>query len=301
MPEFTGFGFGLLTALFWGLTDFTAKRSVEDVDPLAVTVGMQLVGAVFLGLIGLIVWLVAPGALEFWMQPAGEPFGYWWLMSMLVGVSAISGVMFAFRSFSRAPLSVASPIVNTKGMFAAILAILFLGDVPGVLMALGALFCVSGAVMIGYENKEEAARDGTHFLQPGVGSALMGAAGYGAAMAFTQPVVHHGGYGMGLFGLRLGASLLLIPVAVWQLGWRNILPPRHAWGKVAAVGLLDAGGHVCVLLGYGLGSSVMVSSLTSIAPAITLILAFVVLKEHLSRRQWFALGLVGAGIGFLSV
>lgn len=301
MPEFTGFGFGLLTALFWGLTDFTAKRSVEDVDPIAVTMGMQITGALFLGAIGLIAWLVAPEALEFWTQPEGEPVGYWWVMSMLVGVSAICGVMFSFQAFERAPLAVASPIVNTKGMYASILAIIFLGEVPGVFMAAGAIFCACGAVMIGYEKPEEARLHGTHFLQPGIGSAILGSVGYGTAMVFTQPVVHHGGYGMGLFGLRLGAALLLVPVAVWKLGWRNILPPRHAWGKVTAVGLLDACGHTTVLLGYGLGSSVLVSSITATAPAITLVLAFVVLKEHLTKRQWVALSLVGAGIALLSV
>ena len=139
MPEFAGLAFGLLTALFWGMTDFAAKRSVEEVDSLSVTFSMEIVGALFLGSVAGIGYLVAPATLAFWMPAEGAPVLYWWNLSMLVGVSAIVGVMFAFRAYSKAPLAVASLIVNTKGMFASLLAITLLGEEPYLAMVAGAL------------------------------------------------------------------------------------------------------------------------------------------------------------------
>lgn len=92
------------------------------------------------------------------------------------------------------------------------------------------------------------------------------------------------------------------PGATWRAsaaalrgGWRG--------GVVLALacGVLDAGANVVALVGLRLGDLEVVSVLTALYPAGTILLAALVLRERIARLQWVGLVLALAASGMLAL
>lgn len=115
--------------------------------------------------------------------------------------------------------------------------------------------------------------DGTHGAPLGVagGAGSAGSGGTGAAV------------GAGADAER--PSVLAAAAAALRGGWRAGL-----WLAVGC-GLLDATANIIVLVGLRLGDLEIVSVLTALYPAGTILLAAVVLRERIGRLQWVGLAL----------
>ncbi len=66
------------------------------------------------------------------------------------------------------------------------------------------------------------------------------------------------------------------------------------------MGVLDTGAFVVNNRGMQLEQVSVVSVLASLYGAVTVILSTVVLREHLSRRQWLGIAAIFAGIVLIS-
>ncbi len=108
--------------------------------------------------------------------------------------------------------------------------------------------------------------------------------GFGAADA-PGPVTGNGAQGGGL--LRAAAAAL-------RGGWRG-----GVWLAVGC-GLLDALANIVVLIGLRVGDLTIVSVLTALYPAGTILLAAVVLRERIARLQWVGLALALAASAMLA-
>ena len=78
-------------------------------------------------------------------------------------------------------------------------------------------------------------------------------------------------------------------------GWR-----AGFWLAVGC-GVLDAAANAIVLIGLRLGDLTVVSVLTALYPAGTILLAAVVLRERIARLQWVGLVLALAASAMLSL
>ncbi len=300
-PVLHSFAFGLLAAVFWGLADFFAKESVTHADPLAATLGMQVTGALGVALCAAAAALFLPRGIGPYLPPPGARLLAPFLICIAVGFTAIVGVAFCYRGYRLAPLSVVNPIVNSKGMFAALAAALFLKETGGVFMVAGIACCGVGAALLGTNGgaRPRAEVGAKSVFVPGVGSALLAAVLYGIAMTFSKPPALAAGVGFAVVVIRLGALLLIAALVALVLGPRGMLPPRAAWRSLALVGLFDAIGQICFVAGVATGSAMLVGTVAALSPLLTVFLALAVLKERLSRRQQAALALVAAGLVLL--
>jgi len=94
---------------------------------------------------------------------------------------------------------------------------------------------------------------------------------------------------------RPGTTLLRASAAALRGGWR-----AGFWLAVGC-GVLDAAANAIVLIGLRLGDLTVVSVLTALYPAGTILLAAVVLRERIARLQWVGLVLALAASAMLSL
>ena len=86
-----------------------------------------------------------------------------------------------------------------------------------------------------------------------------------------------------------GAAVLLILLLVFRKG---NLPPKNKYPIVCLAGIFDTGGYTFYALAAHAGRLDTAAVLSSMYPATTVILAWLILKERLSHRQW--LGVIAA-------
>ena len=77
-------------------------------------------------------------------------------------------------------------------------------------------------------------------------------------------------------------------------GWRPGLP------FAVAGGVVDASANILLLIGLRIGDLSVMSVLTALYPAGTIILAAIVLKERIAPVQWVGLVLALAATGMLA-
>jgi drug/metabolite transporter (DMT)-like permease len=77
--------------------------------------------------------------------------------------------------------------------------------------------------------------------------------------------------------------------------------PASAWWLAIACGAVDAGANAIMLVALRMGDLSIVSALTAMYPAGTILLAAVVLRERIAGLQWVGLGLALAAGAMLAV
>jgi drug/metabolite transporter (DMT)-like permease len=92
-----------------------------------------------------------------------------------------------------------------------------------------------------------------------------------------------------------GAALLSASAAALSGGWR-----AGFWLAVGC-GVLDAAANAIVLLGLRIGDLTVVSVLTALYPAGTILLAAIVLRERIAPVQWVGLVLALTASAMLSL
>lgn len=270
----------LASALCYGLADFTGGLLARRASFVTVALAGQ-VGGLTLSLV--LAPVVATGT------PVAADLGW----GALSGVGTGAGMLFLYRGLGRGAMSVVVPISAIGGVALPVLVgVAFLGDHPsalssiGIALSLPALWLVSQTRRHG-EPTTAAALDG---LIAGAGIALQ----Y-LALAQAEPRA-------GLWPVvagRVAATLCLVPL---------VLGARAADGPGPRVLLLAAGpGAIAAMaLSFYLAATreqllVVAVVLSSLYPAIPVLLGVTALRERLSWKQ--TLGLVGAAaaIGLLSI
>ena len=78
-------------------------------------------------------------------------------------------------------------------------------------------------------------------------------------------------------------------------------PARPFWLWVIPVALLDTAANVAYNLGITVSLIAVVSVISSLFSAVTVLLAWVFLRERLARWQWAGVGAILVGIALVSV
>ena len=81
----------------------------------------------------------------------------------------------------------------------------------------------------------------------------------------------------------------------------TVTTARQAWSLAIACGIADAAANALMLLALRTGDLAVVSALTALYPAGTILLAAIVLRERVAVVQWVGLGLALAAGGMLAV
>lgn len=271
----------LASAVCYGVADFAGGLLSRRANGVAVALTGQAGGFVLTLLAAPLV--AAPG-----LALSDVAWG------ALSGVGTGVGMVFLYRGISHGDMSVVVPISAVGGVALPVLiGVTLLGDRPTILAWLGIAFAVPALWLVAQARNDPGSAVRTATLEGLIAS---------VGIALQYIALAQAGPAAGIWPVvagRLTAILTILPLA-WQTGSRLQLRPAAtllagANGGVAALAL------VCYLLATREQLVTIAVVLSSLYPAIPVLLGITVLSERLTRRQTAGLAGAGAAIGLLTI
>lgn len=281
----------LAAALSYGTADFfggAASRRAAAIPVLLVATPVGL--ALMLG-----VSLAAPGHPD----PAGLAWG------AAAGTCGGAAVMLFYGALAAGPMTVVAPVSALTSALLPVVVGAITGErlAPGALV--GALLCLLAIGLVSAEKSESAVRRPRAGAR-GVLLAAVSGVGFGLFFVFGERAGHDTGL-WPMFAAR-AAGIAVTGLAAWiVLRARPDLVKwtwtRHAGTLALAIGsgLLDAGGNALYLLATRGGTLTIAAVLTSLYPAITVLLARLSYGEMLRGIQKLGLLVAAAGVVMVTV
>lgn len=277
--------FGLLAALCWGFSDFLAKISAEKIGALRTALFLQYVGILFLLLI------VIPDLPRLWQFPTEATF------TLVLGAVNAAAAFSLFKGFEVGQLSIVSPIASSYPALSTALAILLLNETLSPLQLAGLLAILAGIILVSFESKHARLRNKKR-MAAGVGYALVAFLSLGFLFFALKFVVGDLGAFLPVLLVRLMAASVLTGMVILTRKQAH----RHGSGYlpfVVVIGVVDTLGNVSYNLGIGAGAVSVVSTISGLFTAVTILLAFAVLKERLVVHQLFGLLAILVGVSII--
>jgi uncharacterized membrane protein len=272
--------FAVLSAITYGAADFLGGVASKRHRPIAVVAVSQMVGFVL---------LLA-------MLPVLGPDRYrlsdfaWGAAAGLIGGA---GLIFFYRGLSTGRMSVVAPLSAVMTALVPLTFGLLIGERPSTLATIGVIAAVPSIALITRERTAEGGRS----RSTGALDGFLAGIGFGAFFVLisrTDP-------NSGLWPL-VGARTASIPfVMLLAASFRQpIRPLRGLDATVAWAGILDIAANGLYLFAVRAGLVSLASVVTSLYPASTIILARVVLKEHMTATRVVGILLALTGIALIA-
>ncbi|MEP0762134.1 MAG: EamA family transporter [Chloroflexota bacterium] len=264
-------GFGLAAALSWGTSDFTGGVAARRIPVFAVMVGSYVIGLALLVALALA-----------WGESAPAPADLAWAAA--AGVVGGAGLTAHYRGLAVGRMGVVAPVAAVIGTAIPVLFGAVAEGLPSGAQMAGFVLALIGVWLV-------SRRADSGGGPSGLGLAVLAGLGFGSFFVLIDRVSQDAVF-WPLVAAR-GASLIAL-LAVALANGRAWRPPRRTLGIVALAGILDVGGNTFFLLAAQAGRLDVASVLSSLYPAITVLLARGLLGEHIAR--WQGAGIVAAVI-----
>lgn len=320
---------GLTAALCWGIADFFARGATRSGGTFRTLLTLQLIATVALFAVAMPL-----GLLHLANLPTGPT-----LAAAILSLVILGGAALLYRAFAVGTLAIVSPIAASYAAVTALLAMLLSDERPrlpqliGIVCTLGGVIlasAVSSYTPIDHAGAPPHPVDTPHTkrptkaplsLAPGLPEALISMLLFGAAywaLRFVVPVL--GGVTVAFIAKAtdlLALSLLAIAAALLQRlkSRRAPTPPsppsppsqpaasqRNAFLlAVIPTALFDTTANIAYNLGITGSLTSIVAVLSSLFSAVTVLLAWIFLRERLSRWQWVGAIAIFLGIALVSL
>ena len=261
---------GLSSAFSWGAGDFSGGYASKRTSAYSVVVMSQFVSLVILS-VG--VYLINAG--PFSLEAA--------FLGAIAGLCGSAGLVALYTGLARGPMGVVAPVTAVVAAVVPVLFSIFQIGIPGPTDLIGIMIAL-GAVWMISSGKKEA---NVHIED--LGLSVFAGLGFGLffiliAKASAQAV---------LWPLIFARSSSIIAILLVGLLLRRIeRPALDQLPIIALSGIFDTGGNIFYILATRYGRLDIAAVLSSLYPAATVFLAWMILKEKLSRLQWVGVILV---------
>ncbi len=271
---------GVAVAVSYGAADFCGGLASKRATSWSVTLVAQCVG-----LAGLAVLLLA--------DRGASPTGTDLALGAAASTFGVAGVGLLYLGLARGPMGTVAPITAVGAAVVPFVWGLIQGERPGVAALVGVVAALIAVVLIasapGASATGEPGTIGRSTLTVSVAAGLA----FGMVFILLSHTDDDSGFWPLLSG-RLASTTVLVLVL---LALRQPLLPRGADPAVVMLtGVLDVGANALFLLATREGLLTLVSVLSSLYPASTVLLARAVLHERLLRHQFAGLALALAGV-----
>jgi drug/metabolite transporter (DMT)-like permease len=279
------FAMALLSSMLYGIADFLGGMGSRRAPAVTVTAWFQVTGLVLLVAYA----CFAPGSTRAsdlaWAAAAG--------------LSGGAGVLLLYRALASGTVSTAAPLISMIALTVPVIVGLVLGERPGPLPLAGiALGVVAVALISAHGASDE---PGTTPAAPRRVTALLPAVASGVLIGLFLVClgrVERGASGWALVAGRASASLLLVGMLLASRATFRLAPPARAPMLGAAV--FDVSANVLYLLAVQRAPLSLVATLVSLAPATTVLLAQLVLRERLGPAQKVGVAVALAAVVLLA-
>lgn len=268
---------GLASAVCYGLADFAGGLLSRRASFIAIALTGQAGGFV-------LTLAAAPAIPAGGLAPGDIAWG------ALSGVGTGLAMMFLYRGLSRGDMSVVVPVSAVGGVALPVLVgVAFLGNRPSALSWLGIALAVPGLWLV------------SRARGPGRPAAALDGMLASAGIALQYIALARAGPDAGIWPVvagRLTAVLTILLLA--GPGMPRLRLPLRVTLAAAVNGGVAALALVCYLLAARQQLVVIAVVLSSLYPAIPVLLGVTALRERLSRRQVLGLAGAAAAIGLLT-
>src|SRR5712692_10506238 len=284
---------GLLTALTWGGADFIARFATHRVGALRSMLYMQLIGF-------LLLTISLPG-LGGWGHLADGSGWQPWAWGFLAGCfNAVSGLAL-YRAFEIGKMAVVAPLSASYPALTLLLSWMT-GERLSAMRIVGIFCTLIGVVVVAGGEKTPDENDAAAVQRSGrgIGFAIFAAVGFAVLFWLLGiRVISRVGAVQTVWMIRL-TSTLLTAAAILIAQQPMRLPRGEVRWMVLSMGAFDTGAFVLSNLGMKMEQVAVISVLGSLYGAVTVGLAAIFLREHVSRWQWAGIVTIFAGIFLIS-
>ena len=256
---------GLGSSLCWGLADFFGGLQSRRRPLLAVLLVSQVAALVL---------LLPLAAFAGGEMPDAAAVGW----AALAGTAGTIALAAFYRGLAIGTMSVVAP-VSAAAAVVPVLVGLAEGERPGALQVAGMVLAFAGIVLA----SREPSPDGKPASRAGIGLALVAALGFGTFFVGIDRASEDAGV---LWVIAASRTCGLAVIAAAVLARRPAMPREgRAWGVLLVIGVLDLGANALYAYATTKGLLSIVAVLGSLYPAVTVVLARVVLSERVTRPQ----------------
>lgn len=275
---------GLVAALAWGFHDICVRFVSQKTPLMASLLSVLLVGTAFH--VVLMIWQSS-----FQSLPSKE-----------FGISVVSGVFYLLASlglygaFQRGPVKLVSPIIASFPILSVTWAALGGAHISfwQWVAVIGVILGVSLVAALSDDTAGDVPPKGRTILYAAISSV-----GFAGTFALGQMASASAGEMPVTLVTRLVAIVLLVVsmIAMKLPFW----PGRSALPLLGLMGLADGIALLCVNSAGHLPDAQYAAVASSTFGLLTIVLAWALLKEHMSRAQWLGCATAFCGIGYLAL
>jgi drug/metabolite transporter (DMT)-like permease len=284
---------GLLTALTWGGADFVARFATHRMGTLRTMLYMQFIGLALLTI--LLPWLGGWGHLA---DASGwQP----WAWGFVGGFFNAFSCLALYRAFEIGKISVVAPLSASYPALTLLISRLS-GErlssarVAGIIVILLGVVIVAGGEHAPDENSGQASRKNRR----GIGWAAVAAVGFGLLFWLLGiRIIPRVGAIQTVWMIRLTSTVLTASVILLAKQPIRLLPGKVRWMSLG-MGIFDTFAFILSNRGMQMEQVAVISVLGSLYGAVTVGLAAIFLKEHVSRLQWMGIATIFVGIFLIS-
>ena len=277
----TAVALGVLIAAAFGSGDFAGGRASSSVSTpavLAVAQACSVVGAAVLV-------VVVPG------DVAGRDL----LIGTLAGVVNVTGLGLLYSALARHAAAVVAPVAAVVGSLVPVLWGLLRGERPSSVVLAGIAVAMAAAALVSLGPSEE--RQG---IARGVAVAVAAGVALGSSLVLFSETDEASGQWPVLFA-RAGALVAVMAAATCLSLARGMLLPRgRALALALTAGAFDVTATALLVFAVRRELLSVVAPIAALAPAFTVVLAWIITHERVNAVQRAGLALAVAGLALIA-
>ena len=262
--------YGLASASFWGTSDFSGGFVTKTSNVFGVLLVASITGLVPLTICAL--WVGSP-----------VPDLYSLVFAGLAGIAGFVGLAAFYKGLAIEHMGMVASLAAVISAALPVFVGMLLEGYPSNHQLVG--FAAAFVAIWHLSISEKSAKIQWRQLSFPVAAGI----GFGLAFIFFDQAVKQSVLGPLITSKLVSIVVLIVILKIFRMG---TMPKTNKYPIICFTGLFDAAGTAFYASAAHVGRLDISAVLASMHPAITVFLAWVVLRERLSRRQWF--GVVAA-------
>jgi drug/metabolite transporter (DMT)-like permease len=263
----TGLGLGLLSAIVYGAADVAGGIATRRAAVMAVLASSYAVS---------LPTLVSGAMVEAAGVPSPGQVGW----ALLGGVAEVVAMGTLYLALAGGTMCLVSPLVAVVGAGIPLAVGLALGEPMATAQALGLALAFAAIVIVARPRAE------ARLSRRTTGLALAAGLAYSVSFIAFAAAQHEPG-SAGPWGMAVVARIVGLGVAVAgaRVLGKPLRPAPAAWPWVVAAGVLDGVAMALLMAAYGAGPLGLTTVVISLYPAVTVVLAALLLRERVGRPE----------------
>ncbi len=264
-------------AVTYGLSDFVGGVVSRRVSPWTIAFLAQLGGAVCI-----LALAVADGG-----SPSRDDIGW----ALLAGLGNGIGTAFLYRGLAGGRMGVVAPVSGVGAALVPIVVGVATGERPATLAWIGIAIAIPAIWLVAREPSP------TAFSVTALVDGALAGLGFGSLFAALAQIPEESGFLPLALNQVVGAAVVIALALALRQPW---LPRSPRAGLGVICGVLGAAATALFLLATQTGFLTVSAVITSLYPAVTVVLAALVLREHVHRDQAIGLALCALTVGLVA-